>query len=68
MEEIMKNIIWESIAKRENGNPIIVIQQLKNGYAIKECTPKGEYKTWKTYAEQWDAENDAMSRALRYSA
>ena len=64
----IRNTSWESVAKRENGNPIIVIQKLKNGYAIKECNLEGKYKTWKTYAKQWDAENDAMSRALRYSA
>jgi len=63
----MRNIIWESVAKRENGNPIIVIQQLKNGYAIKECNLKGEYKTWRTYAELWDAENHAITRTLGHT-
>ena len=64
----MSKIIWESNAQRNNGNPIITIEQSKDKYLIQECSYSGEeYKTWRSYANYDDAFCNALSRALRYT-
>ena len=64
----MKTIIWESVVKRTNGKPIIIIESNGKSYAVKQCDYKGnEYKTLDIFNNQWDAENHAITRTLGYT-